>query len=164
MLMTKNPADLAGTLPTASFDYKRYIVPAIMLTLVLLWLLLPDMAFAEDSGVETEMNQGLKYLKFFIKLFLYALVAAAFMGAGWWVYGAISDWRNKERNGTVGNIVLTFVISILAVGFITKMVDKGITVIDDKFKDAVGYNIQIQPPTLPASVPATVVTSRTLIS
>lgn len=159
-MTSKKPAVLADTFPNASFDYKRFLVPALMLMLVLLYMAFPEIAFAEDSGVETEMNQGLKYIKFFLKFFLYAVVIAAFMGAGWWIYGAISDWRNKEKNGTVGNIVLTFVIAILGVGVITKFVDKGITLVDDKIKDTVGYNLQIELPTAPPSV----VASRTMVS
>jgi len=123
--------------------FRKLIVPALLATLMLLVIVVPDMALAADSDVETEMNTGLKYVKFFFEMFLWGVLGLTFLFAALWIISAISDWRSNEKNGTIGNIVVTVVISLMAVGIVVVLVAKGLTIVEDNIKDTVAYQIDV---------------------
>lgn len=130
-----------------SADYiHKLIVPALLATFILLVMFVPEMALAADSDVETEMNTGLKYVKFFFEMFLWAVLGLAFLFAALWIIGAVNDWRSNEKNGTIGNVVLTVVVSIMAVGIVAVMVAKGLTIVEDNIKNTVAYEVPIKSP------------------
>ena len=134
---------LTSAMPADHF--RKIIVTALLATLFLFVILVPEMAFAADADVETEMNTGLKYVKFFFEMFLWGVLGLTFLFAALWIISAISDWRSNEKNGTIGNIVVTVVISLMAVGIVAVLVAKGLTIVEDNIKDTVAY--QIEPPT-----------------
>jgi len=98
-------------------------------------LLIPEIALAAGNpaadGAKVVMEDVVKYLTWFG----YLLIGISFIVGGWWIIQAGFAWKDpNNREGTVGNILLTVFVSIAVIGILFYLVTTGQKYIADNVK------------------------------
>ena len=117
-------------------EFKPLLIMLSVLLAVALFFL-PDLAQAAAGanpaadGAKTVMEDVVKYLVWFG----YLLIGISFIIAAWWIIQAGFAWKDpNNRDGSVGNILLTVFVAIAVIGILFFLITTGQKYIEDNVK------------------------------
>ena len=104
---------------------------AVLVTAVMVF---PDMVFAGDATADDTMKSAVAYFQQFLIMILYAFEGLVFVAGAWWIIKSVSDWKQGERGGGIGDIVITVFVAVAVIGIVFLLATKGIAIVTDNIK------------------------------
>ena len=133
------PLDFHYSLPALpalpALGYKLTLF-SIGFLMMMAFFVFPELAHAAGAnpaadGAKTVMEDVVKYLVWFG----YLLIGISFIVAAWWIIQAGFAWKDpNNREGTVGNILLTVFVAIAVIGILFFLITTGQKYIEDNVK------------------------------
>jgi len=137
MNFPSNPYPSLAMRSSLSLPAVKPILMLFSLLIAAVLFLFPDLAQAAGGanpaadGAKTVMEDVVKYLVWFG----YLLIGISFIIAAWWIIQSGFAWKDpNNRDGTVGNILLTVFVAIAVIGILFFLITTGQKYIEDNVK------------------------------